>query len=249
MKKFLKEDIDPDLMEGDFVVVNGVFEDESYSKDDIKTFKDVLGVIIEQDLFENYHLIKFFDWNDGGDGWENPKCGPKDCYYLPKEGSNTYFKGSIKLANKKLTVDDVSDIFSSLNENQEEDWWEHLMKDPNQKIRLDYYEDLHDKNKFLEYGDNIEVWVEGDGLEINGDAMIVDNNNDDNYLIKLPEVMWSDGGDPTHCGFKTKHKESCDCREDEFGLETGKCWWVHLSHTDRLYLYPNRKGDKFLDIK
>jgi len=244
MKKILKEDIDPNLINGDLVIVDGVFEDYV-----ISVFKNAFGVIINQNLFENYHLIKFFDWNEGGDGWENPECGVKNCFYLPKEDGNKYFKGSIKLANKKLTVDDVSDIFSSLNENQEEDWWEHLMKDPNQKIRLDYYEDLHDKNKFLEYGDNIEVWVEGDGLEINGDAMIVDNSNDDNYLIKLPEVMWSDGGDPTHCGSKPKHEELCECREDEFGLETGKCWWIHLSYTDRLYLYPNRKGNKFLDIK
>jgi hypothetical protein len=245
MKKFLKEDIDPDLMEGDVVVVNGVFEDESYesySKDYIKTFKDALGVIIEQGLFENYHLIKFFNWDNGSDGWENPKCGPKDCYFLPKERTNTYFKGSIKLSHKKPTIDDISDIFSSLNENQEEDWWEHLIKDPNQKIRLDYYEDLVDKDRVLQPGDNIEIMANQDGLKIEGDAMIVDGGDEGGYyLIRLSKILRTEDDAHTHCGDKQKHREPCECE-----LGTGKCWWVHPSHMDKLYFYPNRKGDYFL---
>lgn len=252
MKKFLKENIDPDLKVGDLVMVNGVFEDKVTlkSKDDIKVFENVLGVIIDQKDSETFYLIKFFDWNKGHNAWNNSKCGMRDCFYLPRE-KNKIFKGSIKLVNRSFTVDDVSDIFSSLNENQEEDWWEHLMKDPNQKARLDYYEDLRDKNRALEPGDNIEIMINQDGLDIDGDVMIVGSNpnNDDQYLVKLPKVVWSDEGDPTHCGNKPQHHKMCECEEDYEGSRIGKCWFVNLSDADRLYLYPNRKGDKFLKIK
>ncbi len=100
-----------------------------------------------------------------------------------------------------------------------------------------------DKDRVLQPGDNIEIMINQDGLKIEHDAMIVDGGDEGGYyLIKLSKILRTEDGTHTHCGDKQKHKEPCECD----GSNTGKCWWVHASHMDKLYFYPNRKGDYFL---
>ena len=241
VKKILKEEIAKNLNPGDLVVVNGVFKDS----DDVKIFKELKGVIIEQRDFDNYFLIKFFDWENGHDGWKTPGCGMNDCFYLPKNEDNGYFTGDIELVSKKFTADDISDIFSSLNEN-EDGWWDEIVKnienDPNQKIKINFYQDIFSENIVLNPGDHINIEIYEDGLYINGDATIVrKGEGSDYYLLKLPNIMiFGDDEETTHCG-KQQDGKICECIEGGNGF-SGKCWWVELSHADSLYLYTKRKG-------
>lgn len=243
-KKLFEEENESYLKEGDKVIVDGEYNPND--GDRTITFKMAFGVILENEpkVNKDWYLIKFQNWYNGSDGWGHPRCGRNDCFYLPKENNN-YFSGTIFKADL-----DLESIFKSINENDNENWWQEIVqRNPDTKIELDYYKDLHDK-KTLEQGDNIYIKTHQDSLDINSDAVIIRQSEtvEDMYLIRLPEVLYlyddpSEGS--SHCGQKVgKDDAICSCVDADD--DVGKCWFVNLSRAEELYIYPYRKGFNFL---
>lgn len=243
-KKLFEKENKPYLKKGDKVIVDGEYNPNDGER--TITFKMAFGVILEDEpeVNKDWYLIKFQNWYDGSSGWKHPKCGRYDCFYLPKENNN-YFSGTIFKADL-----DVESVFKSINENDDENWWQEIVqRNPDTKIELNYYQDLHDK-KILNQGDNINILIDQDGLYINGDAVVIRQSElgGDLYLIRLPEVLYIHD-DPiegsTHCGqIVGKDDVICGCVDSDD--DVGKCWFVNLSHAEELYIYPYRKGFNFL---
>lgn len=227
-----------DLRVGDLILVDGYDDNDPIRKKIFK--KEIANVIDSQNVEDKIQfLLAFKDWDGGHDGnvehYESGLCPRENCWWFYGQKNINFYKNNLE----------VVDIFSSLNEN-EDGWWDEIVKnienDPNQKIKINFYQDIFSENIVLNPGDHINIEIYEDGLYINGDATIVrKGEGSDYYLLKLPNIMiFGDDEETTHCGEQQDGK-ICECIEGGNGF-SGKCWWVELSHADSLYLYTKRKG-------
>jgi len=112
-----------DLNVNDVVIVDGRDIHDSKIK-----FNKEIGTIVDMSTDDDrdgmYFLISFNNWFDGHFGGGHEKCSINNCWWFWTENSNNNIEGITFYKNSF----NLTDIFSSLNEN-EEDWYKDIISD------------------------------------------------------------------------------------------------------------------------
>jgi len=110
-----------DLRVGDLILVDGYDDNDPIRKKIFK--KEIANVIDSQNVEDKIEfLLAFKDWHDGHDGnvehYESGLCPRENCWWFYGQKNINFYKNNLE----------VVDIFSSLNEN-EEDWYMDIVSD------------------------------------------------------------------------------------------------------------------------
>jgi hypothetical protein len=186
-----------DLNVNDIVIVDGRDIHESNIK-----FNEEIGTVInmstDRDIDGMYFLISFNNWFDGHIGGGNKKCSRNNCWWLWVENNDNNNIAGITFYKNRFNL---TDIFSSLNEN-EEDWYKDIISDFEKQKDLPLVEVVGEGYYYPTYLDamydlNITGLNHGKYQQIRYERnnISVDDNYEEILLTELPFLGIPEHGD------------------------------------------------------